>query len=106
LGGIPLSTKVDFTRDVISAGGRAIDFGVVAQTTRTREKTGTNGVITQQEESKSTHYSKLQILSSETSSSQPVFAARVRTGYYSNGHQIKVQGVTEALAAISKTIKS
>jgi hypothetical protein len=33
------------------------------------------------------------------------FAARVRTGYYGNGNQIKVQGVTEALAAISKTIE-
>jgi hypothetical protein len=33
------------------------------------------------------------------------YAARVRTGYYGNGNQIKVQGVTEALAAISKTIE-
>ena len=33
------------------------------------------------------------------------FAARVRTGFYGHGHQIKVQSVTDALAAISKTIE-
>jgi hypothetical protein len=33
------------------------------------------------------------------------FAARVRRGYYGRCHQIKVQGVTDALAAISKTIE-
>ena len=33
------------------------------------------------------------------------FAARVRTGAYGRGDKIKVQSVTEALAAISKTIE-
>lgn len=33
------------------------------------------------------------------------FAARVRTGQYGNGSQIKVAGVSDALAAISKTIE-
>ena len=33
------------------------------------------------------------------------FAARVRTGYYGLWHRIKAQGVSDALAAISKTIK-
>ena len=33
------------------------------------------------------------------------FAARVRTGFYGKGRQIRVQGVTDALSAISKTIE-
>ena len=33
------------------------------------------------------------------------FAARVRTGFYGNGTTVKVQSVTKALAAISKTIE-
>ena len=32
------------------------------------------------------------------------FAARVRTGKYGNGDQIKVSGALDALAAISRTI--
>eukprot|EP00957_Ditylum_brightwellii_P018716 1406398-Ditylum_brightwellii.AAC.1 len=33
------------------------------------------------------------------------FAARVRTGFYGRGNQVKVPSVVEALAAISKTIQ-
>ena len=33
------------------------------------------------------------------------FATRVRTGYYSRGHTVRVPSITKALAAISKTIK-
>ena len=33
------------------------------------------------------------------------FAARIRTGKYGNGDQIKVSGVLDALAAISKTFR-
>ena len=33
------------------------------------------------------------------------FAARVRAGQFGNGHPIKVRGVSDALAAISKTIE-
>jgi len=33
------------------------------------------------------------------------FAARVRTGYYGRGDEIRVSGVTEAISAISKTIE-
>ena len=33
------------------------------------------------------------------------YAARVRRGYYGHGHQMKVQGVTDALSAISKTLE-
>ena len=33
------------------------------------------------------------------------FASRVRTGFYGRGNQVKVQSVSEALAAISKTIE-
>ena len=33
------------------------------------------------------------------------FAARVRTGHYGRGNEIRVSGVTEALSAISKTIE-
>jgi len=33
------------------------------------------------------------------------FAARVRTGFYGRGHEVKVSTVTDALAAISKTIE-
>ena len=33
------------------------------------------------------------------------FAARVRQGYYGKGHQIKVQSVSDAMAAIKQTNK-
>ena len=102
MGRIPLSTKVNFTRDVIAAG-HAIDSGVVAQTTRTREKYWRHWC----------RYAAAIEINPLLQETDPLirdvvltaFAARVRTGHYGRGRQITVQGVTDALAAISKTIE-
>ena len=100
--GIPLSTKVDFTRDVISAG-HAINLGVVEKTTRAREKYWMHWSC----------YSKSVGVDPLLEHTDPLirdvvitaFAARVRTGYYGRGDEIRVSGVTEAISAISKTIE-
>ena len=102
LAGIPLSTKVDFTCDVISAGD-AINLGVVEKTTRAREKYWMHWSC----------YSKSVGIDPLLEHTDPLirdvvltaFAARVRTGYYGRGHEIRVSGVTEAISAISKTIE-
>ena len=102
MGRIPLAAKINFTRDVIAAG-EAIDFGVVAATTKTREKYWQKWCT----------YAKSVKVDPLLQSTHPLirdmvitaFAARVRTGYYGKGRQIRVQGVSDALSAISKTIE-
>ena len=102
MGAIPLATKIDFTRDVVSAG-EAIDLGVVAATTKAREKYW----------QKWCQYAKKVKVDPLLQSTHPLirdlvltaFAARVRTGFYGKGRQIRVQGVTDARSAISKTIE-
>ena len=102
MGGIPLITKTWFTRDVIAAG-HAIDSGVVAKTTWTRQKYWKKWC---------NYAASLQVdllLQTTDPLIQDIvtiaFAARVRTGYYGLGTCVKVQGVSDALAAISKTIE-
>jgi hypothetical protein len=102
LAAIPLAAKISFTRDVIAAG-RAIDAGVVEATTRTREKYWRHWC----------RYTSSIEVDPLLRSTDPLirdvvitaFAARVRTGHYGRGSQIRFQGVTDALSAISKTIE-
>ena len=102
MGAIPFSTKVAFTRDIILAG-EAIDAGVVASTSWTREKYWKAWCS----------YANSVEVDPLLATTEPVirdmvltaFAARVRQGYYGRGDQIKVQSVTDAMAAISKTIE-
>ena len=102
MGRIPLTPKINFTRDVIAAG-EAIDLGVVAATTQTREKYWQKWCL----------YAKSVKVDPLLQSTHPLirdlvltaFAARVRTGFYGKGRQIRVQGVTDALSAVSKTIE-
>ena len=99
---IPLATKTDFARDVVSAG-QAIDLGVVAKTTWTCEKYW----------SKWCRYATSIHVDLLLQSTDPLirdivitaFAARVRTGYYGLQNKVKVQSVSNALSAISNTIK-
>jgi hypothetical protein len=102
LGRIPLAAKIEFARDVILAG-KAIDSGVVAATTRTREKYWDCWC----------RYTARIEIDPILQTTDPLirdlaitaYAARVRKGYYGHGHTIKVQGVTDALSAISKTLE-
>ena len=102
MGAIPFSTKIAFTRDIILAGD-AIDAGVVASTTWTREKywkawcSYANSVNINPLLTDTIPIIRDMVLTA--------FAARVRQGYYGNGNTIKVQSVTDAMAAISKTIE-
>ena len=82
---------------------REIAYGVTDKTTKTRKKYW---------EHWSGYCARFAIdpfLSNESKLQQIIilagFAARVRTGTYGHGNQVKVQTVTEALAAISKTIE-
>ena len=83
---------------------RAIASGVVAKTTQTREKYWNHW----------SSYASVcgidpflpdDIPALERNIIVTAFAARVRTGSYGRGAQIRVQGVTDALASISKTIE-
>ena len=102
MGAIPFSTKIAFTRDVILAG-EAIDAGVVASTSWTREKYWKAWCS----------YANLVKVDPLLTTTVPIirdmvlaaFAARVRQGYYGRGDQIKVHSVTDAMVAITKTIK-
>jgi len=96
------SGKADFACDQVLAW-RAIAYGVTDKTTKTRKKYW---------EHWSGYCARFAIdpfLSNESKLQQIIilagFAARVRTGTYGHGNQVKVQTVTEALAAISKTIE-
>jgi len=99
---IPLTVKANFARDVIAAG-KAIDTGVVAANTKARQKYWRHW----------SHYAAslhVNPLLQDTpalirDTVLTAFAARVRTGYYGKGRQVKVQSVTDALSAISKTIE-
>ena len=99
---IPAATKINFARDVIAAG-RAIDTGVVAANTKSRTKYWRHW----------TRYAASLHVDPLLQDVEPIirdtvltaFAARVRTGHYGRRCQVKVQTVTDALSAISKTIE-
>jgi hypothetical protein len=101
---VPNSEKGDFIRDLLSAR-RAIANGVVDKTSKTRAKywrhwcqyaemCGVNPFI---------HKDDMSQLEREIILCS--YSARVRSGAFGRGAQIKVQAVTDALAAVSKTIQ-
>ena len=99
---VPDTVKVNFARDLVAAG-RAIDTGVVAANTKARTKYWSHW----------SRYAAAVHVNPLLQDTDPLirdtvltaFAARVRTGYYGKGRQVKVQTVTEALSAISKTLE-
>ena len=100
--GVPLETKIGFTRDVVSAG-RSIESGVVAATSRTRQKYWNQwcryaGALQVDPLLQHTHPFVRDV-------TVTAFAARVRTGHYGLGNQVTVQSVNNAIAAINKTIE-
>jgi hypothetical protein len=89
-------------RDIVSAW-QAIDNGVVDQATRTRQKYWNHWVDYTSEFQQDPileHLSELQQLVILTA-----FAARVRTGHYGRGSQVRVSTVSEALSAVAKTLQ-
>ena len=100
--GIENPLKTELTRDVLRAW-RAIDNGVTAKTAQSRTK------YWRQWQSYATAWGKNAFLSDAAPIEKGIiltaFAARVRTGFYGRGSQVRVPSVSEALAAISKTIE-
>jgi hypothetical protein len=81
----------------------AIDNGVVASNTRTREKYWAHW------KAYTANFQQEPYLQSCTNNQSIIiitaFAARVRTGYYGNGRTVTVQTVRDALSAVSKTFE-
>ena len=81
----------------------AIDNGVVDENNRSRKKYWKHW------QAYTKHFNCNPYLSECTSTEHTIiitaFAARVRTGHYGKGNTVRVPSVTQALAAISKTIE-
>eukprot|EP00957_Ditylum_brightwellii_P194715 14832332-Ditylum_brightwellii.AAC.1 len=96
------TTKAQLTSDVMSAW-RAIDNGTTPVTTKTHQKYWCHW------QKYIRLWNKDEFLDDASKLEQGIlltaFAARIRTGFYGRGHQVKVPSVTEALSAISKTIQ-
>jgi hypothetical protein len=99
---VPIATKIVLSRDILSAW-RAIDNGVVDQATRTRQKYWKHWIQYTTEFKQDplldrlNNLQKLVILTA--------FAARVRSGHFGRGSQVRVPTVTEALSAVAKTLQ-
>ena len=94
------SGKIGFASDFLFAW-RTIADGVTHKTTRDRQKYWKHWC---EYSAQCTTDPYLKTLNKcESAILLTGFAARVRTGAYGNGNQVKVQSVTTALAAISKT---
>ena len=100
LAGVPGPLRASLTSDVLRAW-RNIELGVTPKTEADRQKYWKHWC----------NYAKAwgvdRFLEQETQFRRNIivtaFAARVRTGFYGLGNQVKVQSVTTALASISKT---
>ena len=95
--------KISIACDILFAWRRTIADGVTAQTSRTWEKYWKKWTEYCHECSTDEYLSDCTIC--EKSIILTGFAARVRTGTYGRGDQVKVQSVTDALSAISQTSK-
>jgi hypothetical protein len=99
---MPFERQLLLTRDIFTAWD-AIDNGVVAQNNRTREKYWSHW------RSYCANVYQDPFLQHLTPNQQVLlltaFAARVRSGHYGKGNTIKVQGVANALSAITKTFE-
>ena len=100
--GVPTSHKAELTRDVFAAW-EAINSGVVDANTRARQKYWAHW------KDYCNMFNTSPYLRQQTRLQQNIlitaFAARVRTGAYGKGRRVKVQTVTKALGAVSKTIE-
>ena len=94
--------RLGFSRDCLSAW-RASTLGVTPQTTKTREKYWNHW----RQYAAQCHIDPWLTNTSplERDITINAFAARVRSGFYGRGAQVKVQSVNDALSAISKTIE-
>ena len=100
---MPCANRPGFLRDCLSTWGAATN-GVTPKTHAAREKywrhwslyAATTGI---------NQFLEKSVPPMERDIIAGAFAARVRTGSYGWGNQIKVAGVTGALVAISKTIE-
>ena len=99
---IPSSHKTQFARDCLSAW-RAATNGVVAKTTKDREKYWRHW-CTYASMCKCDPFLR-DVPPIERDIIVSAFAARVRTGTYGRQEQVRVSSVTDALSAISKTIQ-
>ena len=93
-----LINKPDFLRDTLSVWGAAAN-GVTSKTSRERQKYWRHWCAY----AAAAHIDPNRVTLLERDIVACAFAARVRAGQYGRGHQIKVSGVSDALAAISKT---
>ena len=99
---MPSTERALFLRDCLSAGEAAAN-GVTAKTNATRQKYWRHWERYAESTRIDPFFDSVPALERDIITG--AFAARVRTGEFGNGHQIKVAGVTDALAAISKTIE-
>jgi hypothetical protein len=94
------SGKIGIACDLLLAW-RTIADGTTVQTTRTRERYWKDWTTYSSQCSTDPYLSNLS--KCEKAIILTAFAARVRTGAFGRGNQVKVSTVTDALAAISKT---
>ena len=102
LEGIPVTRKLELTRDILSTW-EGIANGVVDKNHKTREKYWACWTRYTQAFRKHPHLT-------DCSATQQIiiitaFAARVWTGYYGLGNRVRVKTVAGTLSAISKTIE-
>ena len=99
-----LTDKSDFLSDAMSAWGAAAN-GITAQTNAEHKKYWRHWVRYANSTGIDPFLNPTTVPPIERDIIAGAFAARVRTGRYGRGNQIKVGGVSDALAAISKTIE-
>ena len=100
---MPCTERSPFLRDCLSAGDAAAN-GVTAKTNATRKKYWQHWER-YATSAKVDPFIGPSVPPFERDLVTGAFAARVRTGKYGNRDQIKVSGVSDAFAAISKTIE-
>ena len=99
-----IATRPGFLRDSLSAWGAAAN-GITAQTSAGRTKYWNHWCKYAAAAGIDPFLHPSSVSPLERDIVAGAFAARVRTGEYGRGNQIRVGGVSEALAAVSKTIE-
>lgn len=101
---IPHSHRPSFIRDCVAAW-QAASTGVTPRTNTERQKYWRHWTAYARTTGTDPYLNPTTVPPLERDLVTAAFAARVRTGRYGRGNQIRVGGVTDALAAISKTIE-
>ena len=101
---MPRAARANFIRDSLSAW-QAASFGVTARTNAEREKYWGHWHKYATEAGADPFLHPTHIPPLERDIIAGAFAARVRAGEFGHGRQLKVGSVSDALAAISKTIE-